>query len=164
MNLSALFPPWLAHIPIDWIAILIFTLLLTFDAMRSGSGRASVLAVTFPVAAFLSNLLPHTFVIGAFATSLSSSIVQAAIFLLVFVAVFIFMYRIIINLAAISRGLFFSFLAAISATIVIIVMWLQVPALVALWHFSGPVQSIFGASYAFFWLLGAYLILAFVRS
>jgi hypothetical protein len=164
MNLPALFPTWLAHIPIDWIVIVVFALLLTFDAMRSGSGRASVIAVTFPIAAFLSNLLPHTIVIGSVITSLKTPYVQAGIFLILFAIIFIMLHRIIYNLGGISRGLFFSLLAGLSATIVAVVMWLQVPALTALWHFSSPVQSIFGASYAIFWLIGAYLILAFVRS
>jgi hypothetical protein len=164
MNFTALFPPWVSHIPIDWIVIVAMMLILTFDAMRSGSGRASVIAVAFPITAFLSNLLPHTFAIGGLTGSVSSPLVQAMIFILLFVAVFIFMYRIIYNLAGMSRGLFFSFLAAISAAIVAVVMWLQVPALNALWHLSAPLQSIFGASYALFWLLGAYFVLAFVRS
>jgi hypothetical protein len=164
MQLAALFPSWFAHVPIDWIVIAAFVLLITFDAMRSGSGRASVIAVTFPVAAFLSNLLPHTFLIGNAIKSLTTPLIQGGIFILLFVLIFICMHRIIYNLGGISRGLFFSFLSGISAVIVAVVMWLQVPALNALWHFSTTIQSIFGISYAFFWMIGAYLVLAFVRS
>jgi hypothetical protein len=164
MQLTALFPPWLSHVPIDWIVIIAVLLLLTFDAMRSGSGRASVIAVTFPIAAFLSSLLPLTTILGSFIGLSKAPIVQAGIFLAIFLVVFVLMHRIVFNLAGISRGLLFSFLSSISATVIMSVMWMQVPALSALFKLNTPLPAIFGAPYALFWIIGAYLILAFVRS
>jgi hypothetical protein len=164
MQLPALFPTWFTHIPIDWIVIVVFALLLSFDALRSGSGRATVLVIALPIAAYLSGLLPQTFVLKGAVAALSTPMLSAALFLVVFGIIYILTYRMTYNFGAIPGGLLFAFLAGISASIVTIVIWLQVPALSALWHFGTQVQSIFGAAYALLWLLAAYLILAFVRS
>ena len=164
MHLPALSPTWLAHIPLDWIFIIVFALLLSFDAMRSGSGRASVLAIAFPIAAFLSGLMPRTFIVGNAMASFSTPVLKTAIFLFTFGIAYLLIYRIVYSFGAASRGFLFSLLAGISATIVTVVMWLQVPALAGVWHFGTQVQSVFGAAYALLWIVGAYLILAFVRS
>ena len=164
MNLPALFPPWVSHIPIDWIVIVAFILIVTFDAMRSGSGRASVLALAFPIASFFSNLIAHTYLIGKMLASFTSPLVGEGVFFVLFIISYLLSYRIVYTMGSISRGLLFSFLAGISAAIVAVVMWLQVPALAAVWHFSTQVQTIFGSGFALLWLLLAYLILAFIRS
>ena len=164
MHPTALFPSWFSHIPLDWIGIVALALLITFDALRSGSGRASALALALPIAAFLSSLIPHTYLIGNVATSLSNPFAQAGIFLVFFVLTYLFTSRITATLAGVPDGFLPAVLSGLSATIVVIVTALQVPALQALWHFNSLVQTIFGAGFALFWLLLAYLILAFVRS
>ena len=164
MHLAALFPVWLTHVPIDWIAMFVFAFLLTFDALRSGSGRASVLAISLPVAAFFASLIPHAYFVGSMVTSLTSPIAQGALFIVIFVVSYILTYRIIYTFGDTSNGFIFSVLTGISATIATIVAWLQVPALTGLWHFSPLVQAIFGGSFALFWLLAAYIVLAFVQS
>jgi hypothetical protein len=161
---SSLFPAWLSHIPIDWIVIVAFILIVTFDAMRSGSGRASVLALAFPTAAFLSSLIPHAYFFGKLVSSTTSPLVGEGIFIVLFIITYLLAYRIVYTMGSISRGLMLSFLAGISAAIVVIVMWLQVPVLTTVWHFNSQVQTIFGSGFALFWLIGAYLILAFIRS
>ncbi|HUO55849.1 MAG TPA: hypothetical protein VMU27_00205, partial [Candidatus Paceibacterota bacterium] len=67
-------------------------------------------------------------------------------------------------LGATSNGLFFSLLAALSATIITLSMWVQEPVLQTIWHFGSPIETIFSAPYTLLWMLGAYLVLAFVRS
>ncbi len=164
MHLPALFPAWVSHLPLDWVFIVLFALLFAFDALRSGSGRAAVLGLALPISEFIFNLLPHTAFLGKILASLSSPVAQAAIFLLIFGLIYVLTYRLVDTFSNASRGFLLALLSGISASIITAVMWLQEPALQVIWHFSPLVQSIFGAPYALFWLLGAYLILAFVRS
>ncbi len=164
MTLPALFPPWLAHIPLGWIVFAIVAFILTIDAMRSGPGRAAVLAITAPASVFLYDLIPHTFVIGSLMTSLPSRFIPAGIFLVIFIIVFILFYRMAISIGGISSGLMLSLLAGLSGTIVSVVMWLQVPALSSIWDFGAPLPAIFGSPYALFWLVISFIALAFARS
>ena len=163
MNLALFFPPWLSHIPIDWIVILVLVLIVSFDAMRSGSGRAAVVSLSLPISAYLFNLLSHTFVVGPMITSLSNPFVQGGVYLGVFMLTYILAYRATGLLVGVSSGLLFGFLTGIATTIVLLVTWLQVPALSAIWHLTPFLQNIFGAPYAILWLLAAFLILAAAR-
>ena len=162
--MAVLFPSWLTHLPIDLFVIVIFLFIVTFDALRSGPGRASVLALAFPISVFLSNLSLHTVILGNVVASVSSPAVKAASFLAIFVIVYILAYRIVYTLGSGSSGFFFALLAGISAAIITIVTWLQAPALTGLWSFSPAIQTVFGSSYALLWIFLAYLILAFTRS
>ena len=54
-------------------------------------------------------------------------------------------------------------LGGIAAAAIIIVVWMGMPVLNDLWNFGTQVQSIFGEAYRFWWLIGSYAALAFVR-
>ncbi len=165
MNLSALFPTWLTHIPFGWIVFVLLVLLLTIDAMRSGAAHASIIAITSPVSLFLFSLIPHTFLLeSVIAPFLASTYVMAGILVVIFIAVFLLTNRMTATFGGSSGGLMNSFLAGISGTIALIVMWLQIPALVALWNPGNQIHAIFGLPYALLWFLGVFIILAFVRS
>ncbi len=156
--------PALSHSTLDWIIIAVFALIVTFDALRSGSGRAAVLAVAFPIAVFFSDLATHTYLISGLLAPLSTPVLKAGVFLAIFAITYVLIYRIVYSFGGMSRGFLFALLSGISAAIITTVMWLQVPALQAIWHFGPEVSAIFGASYALLWIIAAYLILAFVRS
>jgi hypothetical protein len=89
---------------------------------------------------------------------------QAALFVVIFAIFFVLLHRMLYNLGSFSGGFLFSLLSGISATAVIIAMWIQEPALQSIWHFGSQVTTTFSGSYTLLWLLGAYLILAFVKS
>ena len=163
MNLTALFPTWLSSIPLGWIVIAVVFFLLTFDAMRSGPGRAAVIAMASSISMFLYNLLPHTMLLGAFIAS-SNRTILAALFGLLFVASFVLVYRMSSIFGGSSGGFLFSFIAGISATIALIVTWVQIQPLESLWNLGSQIQAVFGTSFAAFWLIGIYLALAFIRS
>jgi len=162
MHLPALFST--AHISIDLIIIAICVVLFTVDALRSGAAHATVLAVAFPVAMLFSNLLPHTYIVGGMLSKLSIAILPTIIAVAALVIAFILINRMMSMFGSYSAGLFYSFLTGISATIVVIVMWLQTPALHTLWSFGPQIQTTFGSAFALAWLIVAFLILAFVRS
>ena len=164
MNLSALFPSWLAHIPFGWIVFVLLVLILTIDAMRSGSVHASVLAITAPVSLFFFDLISHTVVVGNLITAITIPYVMAGLFLALFVVVFLLVNRMTASFAGASGGLFFSFLSGLSGTIAVMLLWLQIPALMTLWNPGSQIHAIFGLPYALLWFLGIYVVLAFVRS
>ena len=165
MNLSALFPSWLVHIPFGWIVIVILLLILTFDAMRSGAAHASIIAIASPVSLLLFSLIPHAFLLGGVVTPLlSSTFVMAGIFLALFIVTFLLTNRMTATFGGMSGGLMNSFLAGVSGTVALAITWMQVPALMTLWNPGSQLHAIFGLPYAFFWFVGVYVVLAFVRS
>lgn len=164
MQLPVLSAPTLTHTTIDWIILAVFALLITFDAMRSGSGRAAVIAVAFPLSVFAYELIPHTFFLGNFANALSTPVLQAGLFILTFGIFFLLLHRMVYNLGAFSGGFALALLSGISATVAAIAMWIQEPALQNIWHFGPLVETVFGGSYTLGWMLLAYIILAFTRS
>lgn len=165
MNLSALFPTWLTHIPFGWIVIVLLILVLTVDAMRSGAAHASILAIAAPVSLLFIDLVPRTFLLTTvIAPFLSNTYVMAGIFVVIFIATFLLANRMTATFAGSSGGLLNSLLAGLGGTIVLFVTWLQVPALLSLWNPGDQIHAIFGLPYALIWFLAVYVILAFVRS
>jgi len=55
-------------------------------------------------------------------------------------------------------------LAGCAGAAILLVVWFHVPALASLWQFGGDVTAVFSGPYAFWWLLGSYATLAFIRS
>ncbi len=164
MHLPALFPSWLLNIPLGWIVVVIIVLLLSFDAMRSGPGRAVVLAIASPISIFLFEILPQTFLVGKMFTALSASFVIAGIALAIYIVIYLLLHRMTATFSGLSTGLLNSLLAGISGTIAFIILWLQIPALVSLWNPGSQIDALFGLPYALLWFLGSFLVLAFVRS
>lgn len=154
----------LAHTPIDGVIIVALLIVLVIDSLRSGTARAATLAVALPLAVFSSSLLTHASIIGPMLEKLSSPYMQAAIFALLFGVLFILVYRIMYALGGSGSTPTVSVVAGLSATIITLVMWLQVPALQSVWHFGPIIETVFGAAYAFWWLIAGYLLMAFVRS
>jgi len=152
-----------SHWPTDWIIIAALVVFITFDAYRSGSGRSSALALAFPLALLLVNALLSAFLIGSLTAQLASVPVQAVIFVVALVALFALMYRITALYSA-GAEIIPALLCGIAATAIVITVWLQVPALQSLYHFSPQVQTVFGESYRFWWLLASYFMLAVARS
>lgn len=152
-----------SQIPIDWLLIGVFFVLVAADALRAGSTHATALSVSLPVSLFLYSTLSKTIIIGSFLGQANSSIAQAAIFLILEVILFVCINQMLYSFEHFT-SLLSSTVAAFAATVVVLVIWLQVPALQSLWHFDGQIQTIFGASYSFFWLIAAYLALAYAGS
>ncbi len=158
-SLSSIFTHW----PTDWILIGAFTAFAALDAMRSGPTRATALMLSLPTALFLIDKLPDAVFLGALSAQLVSPLAQAGVFVIVTVALFFVIHRVMFTF---SNGLppIQALIAGIAATIVLVIVWLQVPGLDSVWHFGGQVQAVFSEAYRFWWLLASYFALAFVRS
>lgn len=153
----------ISMVPLDWIVIGAFFVIVAVDALRSGSVRACALALSFPLASILFQITSQTAGIGSVLTQFSGLVAQAVIFLIIEVVVFVCLHRMLM-----SYDRYKSFLSAtvsgFAATVVVLTIWVQLPSLQSLWHFSPQIQHIFGSSYRFFWIIAAYLALAFVGS
>lgn len=153
-----------SNTPIDGVIVFILLVVIVIDALRSGTARAATLAVVFPLTVFVSGLLAHAAILGPMLDKLTSPYAQAAVFALLFGVLFFLVYRIMYALGGSGSTPTVSIAAGISATIITLVMWLQVPALQSVWHFGPTIATVFGAAYAFWWLIAGYLLMAFVRS
>jgi hypothetical protein len=154
----------LLHVPIDWIILGVLVVLITLDAIRSGSNRAVSIALALPAAFFLFNELSQSLLLGGMVNKLSSPIAQGIVFLGL-VVVFYFIIHRILGFYGISSGApLQALIAGIATTILIAVVWVQALWLQPLWHFGPQVQAIFAEGYRFWWVMGAYVALAAVRS
>lgn len=156
----------LTHPPIDWVIFLVIAIILLVDSLRSGTGRASAVALAAPASYFLYTELElgKTFILSQLTSSLNTTVLQAGLLAGIFVLTFFLFHRIMYSFGGSSASPLQSILSSLSATVVLIVMWVHVPVLESVWHFSSQFQSAFGATYAFLWVVVAYLALAFVRS
>jgi hypothetical protein len=161
MNLSSV-SSLAAHWPTDWIIVSALVILIAFDAYRSGSGRATALALALPLTLVLTNTLPAAFLLGSVTEQFSAPSAQAVIFGVVFIALFLMLYRIVYSFSG-GGEIGPAFLCGMSATAVVMAVWLQVPGLQSLYHFGPQVESIFGELYRFWWFVAAYFMLAMAR-
>lgn len=154
----------LARAPIDWVIIIALLIVIVIDSLRSGTARAATLAVVFPLTVFSFDLLSHATILGPLLEKLTVPYMQAAVFALLFGVLFFLVYRIMYALGGSGSTPTVSIVAGLSATIITLIMWLQVPALQSIWDFGPIIETVFGAAYAFWWLIAGYLLMAFVRS
>ncbi|MEY4747384.1 MAG: hypothetical protein RLZZ416_433 [Candidatus Parcubacteria bacterium] len=153
----------LAHWPTDWFIVAGVAGLLAFDALRNGPARAATLALVLPTALMLEQLLAKAAYIGPMLAGFVSAYKELAIFGAMFVLLYFVIHRIVFTFAD-SGGPLPALIAGLCGAIVLIIVWLQIPQLTALWHFGPQVQAVFAESYRFWWLLVAYAGLAFARS
>lgn len=154
----------LASWPADFFLLGILFLIATVDTVRSGSARATTLALSFPVAIVIYSALSSAFLVSSLLQQASSELAQAIIFLLILAITLVLMYRIVSPFSSLSVPIMYALLTAAATIAVAIVCWLSVPALGALWNFSPSLQVLFGEAYRFWWLLISMVALAFVRS
>ena len=161
MNLTAVTGAF-AHVPTDWIILFVVALLITLDAMRGGASRAIALSLALPVAYVSSLLLPKTVFLDSILKPFSTGTAGGFVMLGVIAILAFFMYRISRDYNS-ATGVQAT-MAGLATTVILVVFWMQIPALSALWHFSAQASQIFGSAHAFFWLIGGYAVLSAVRS
>src|SRR3989338_6896856 len=152
-----------ASVPLDWIILGTLTVLFTLDGLRSGPGRAGAAALALPGAVLLHTLFPSAFFLENFMPALAAPLMNALVFLVFFVALFMLLRQMDRSYADEGGQAIQALLCAFAAVAVFTVIWLQVPALSALWQFGDDVVAIFGGEFAFWWLIGSLAILGFLR-
>jgi len=153
-----------AHWPTDWILIGACAVFVALVAWRGGIGRPASLVLALPLAFFVFQSLSSAAIVGSALVQLQTPLAQSGIFLILVIAAYMFVHR-IIGFYADAQGLPMQSLIAGAATaVLILVFWLQVAPLSSIWHFGLQVQTIFGEGYRLWWLVLAYLALALVRT
>ncbi len=162
MNFGGAFSA-LSQIPIDWMIVGIFFVVVAADALRSGSFRAAAIAISFPLSALLYQMIPQTALLSAVFAQFPKAFEQALLFVILEVIIFVCLHQMLRSFDA-STSLLSAGVSGLAATVAVLVVWTDLPILQSLWHFDAGIVAIFGASYRFFWLIGAYLALAFLGS
>src|SRR3989338_8405653 len=123
----------IAHWPIDWIVLGLFAALVAIDSLRTGTRRAAVFSLAAPLALYLHQAIAGTAYIGGAVGTLHFPGAQPTIFAVIFVILLFILYSVVP--APLSSGSYplQASLAALSAAIVLVVVWLQVLALTGLW-------------------------------
>ncbi len=151
----------LSQIPLDWLIIGVFFVLVTIDAIRAGSVRAASLAISFPLSVYLYQLLSQSILISTIDKQFSSNLEQVLIFAILEVVVFVCLHQMLYSFDAYT-SIISAVVCGLAATVAVLSVWTNLPILQSLWHFTPQVQGVFGTSYRFFWLIAAYLALAFI--
>ena len=151
-------------VPIDWFILGFIGLGIALDSVRTGIGRACALSLALPLAGVFSSFFAKAALISSLGATVNSATGQAIIFGILALASYLLVRR--MGLEYIDSGMgepIQSLLAGAATAIVVAVVWLSTPGLVPLFHIGPQVGAIFAESYRLWWLLAAYLALAFAR-
>ena len=148
---------------VDWILLASLAVLVGVDCFRNGPARASAIALAFPLATILKGTLPNALFIGQIANSLSTPLLESALFGGLFVGSFFLIHRMTFTFDNGSRGASQALLSGVATSAIVATLWLATPALQGIWHFGPGVQAVFGETYRFWWLALGYTALAFAR-
>lgn len=163
-SISALQPPsFISAVPIDAVILIIFAIIVCIDAYRSGTRRAVVFALTAPISLVVYSALLNAALIGVSMQKMAMPSVQAATAGGVFILVYLIIYRLVPPSFNNASSPLQAIVASLAASITLALLWVQTPALMALWAPSEMVQMIFGATFRLYWLAGTFLTLAFAR-
>ncbi|OGG79171.1 hypothetical protein A3A39_03575 [Candidatus Kaiserbacteria bacterium RIFCSPLOWO2_01_FULL_54_13] len=163
MNLDSL-TSLFAAVPTDWMIIGSFAILAAFDCVRSGARRVCTLALALPPTVILAESLSKAEILGGITGQFSTPMLEAVLFGILLVGMYVLIARIGLSWGEEAGQTIQAALAGVALTAIVVTIWIATPALDQLWNFGPQVQQIFGESYRFFWLLGSFAALAFVRS
>ena len=159
MNLAVISSFW----PTDWVIITAVMILVALESFRAGTTRAAVLALSLPIALYMYESLAKAYFIAPLIQKITMPYGKAAVFGVLFVAVFFFVTRIVSSFD-IGSGAVPAVFSAVSSVILLLLVWVQIPALQEVWKFGPALDTAFGDPFRFFWALGALGLLAFARS
>ena len=151
------------NIPVDWAILAVFAIFAAFDVVRSGAQRVSMLALALPATVFLIAALSSDAILGPISKQFSTPVLQAVLFAIILVVMYVLAGRLGISYGGESGQPLQALLAGLAVTAILVCIWIGTPALQAVWHFGTQVQGVFGESYRFWWILGGYGALAFIR-
>lgn len=153
-----------AHgVPTGWLIIGGFALFAAFITVRSGSERVSTFVLALPAAALLYALVSEAAFLGSLVEGLEAPLAQALLFSALFAAMYVLISRIGLSYQGGAGQPLHAALSGVAAAAVLAVIWVQTPAFAAVWQFEPQISALFGGANSFWWLLGSYATLAFVR-
>ena len=149
--------------PTDWIILGALATFVALDTMRSGTARASALALSLPATLILTNSLPQASFLGPFTEAFTAPAIHVFFFAVLFILIYFATHRTIFVFSD-GGGIIQSCIAGISAIVILVLIWLQFPAFDSMWNFGDQVRTIFAPAYEFWWFIAAYVGLLFARS
>lgn len=148
---------------LDWVIVAVVAVLLVFDCMRKGSGRAATLVFAALTASFTAQALTSAAYMRPVIAQLTTPSLQAGMFIGIFFFAYVLARRIFPDFGEDSANPLSALLGGLAATAILVVVWLATPQLSALWQFGSHVLAIFGEAYRFWWLLAGLALLSFSR-
>ena len=161
---NAIVAPYIGTIQTDWLIIGLLLVILVATAVKWGTARACVVAVTMPVSAFLFSLINDSIGTSAIVSHFNAPFTQSLEFIGIIVFVYIMTHRMYRSYSGDGEGLWLAFLAGLATSFVVLVVWIHTPALGIIWEFSSQTKNVFGTNYAFWWMIISLFTLGYVRS
>lgn len=153
-----------AAVPTDWILVAIAAVLFMVDAIRVGAGRVAALGFAAVFAVLASAALQKAAFLGAISTQFATPVLQAVLFGVLLVLLFLLVRRITIDYSEMGGQPIQALFAGGAVAALVLVAWVQIPALSSVWNFGPQIHAVFGEAYRFWWLIGSFAALAFARN
>lgn len=151
-----------AQLSIDWVIVVALVGLLGFDGYQSGAARASAFGIAALIAASVTPLLSHAWLIGGIIDDLSVPHLSAILFMLMTAALYVFVRRMTEAFGFGMGGILSALITGIGATSIVLALWIGTPALASVWHFTA-LQPFFGEALRFYWIMIGIALLALAR-
>lgn len=162
MNIDA-FTGAFATVPLDWLVLGVLAIVAAIDIMRSGARRICVAALALPVSLFLFSTMQDTAFVGGAIAQFTTPVIQAALIGALFVVMYVLIGRLGLSWGDEYGQPIQAALGGVAFAAILATFWLATPELTSLWSFGAQAGEILGEQYRFFWILGGYGILAYIR-
>lgn len=150
--------------PVDWIIIAGIVAIGALDSLRSGTRRATAAALSAPLTLFVWTALSDARFVSDITAQFESPGMEAILVGAIFVGLSILVYRMLDNARMTGSFPLPAILSGLAAAILVVIVWLHIPPLQAVWSIDNRVESLFADAYVFWWAIGSLCALAYARS
>ena len=150
-------------VPADWIILGALVGLGALDAYRVGSARIGAIGLSLLVTTMVFNASKKAIVLGPLMNSSKLQYTEALSFAALALLLFFLMRHVTIDYSLDGLNPISSLFASAATAAVLLVVWINTPALDSIWHFSSLLHSAFAEAYVMWWIIGALAILAYMR-
>jgi len=152
-----------SSVPMDWIIVAVIAIAAVLFTLQGGTSRTIAGAIALLVAFSALGAIPGALVLGNFYEQIGSPLVQAVFSLAAFVLAYVLMRRIIGSSMRSGAFPLPALLAGLGFTAILLIVWLQIPALDSIWVFGEQARAVFSDPYRLWWLIGSFAALAYSR-
>jgi hypothetical protein len=163
LSASTTFASSYSFMPVDLIVLVIAAILMTLLTLRFGASLGIALAISLPFALYIYTQLGNLAAVQPYITQYSTGYSGAGVFAAIALIMTVLIYKMTSSVDDVGSRPLAALMTALASVIVIIAVWVQVPALSDVWVFGSTVQFVVRQGYEWLLILGAYLFFAFVR-
>ena len=151
-------------IPLDLVVFGGIIIVIALDGLRSGLGRALAISLALPLSLLMYSLVGKAIVISTLTFLFATPTAEAITFGVIVILMYLLLRRMGFNYIDSGVGEpIQSLLAGAAVAVIFAIVWLQLPILDTFWNFGNNVKAVFSDDFKLWWLLGAYVGLAFAR-